>query len=78
MYATYSQTSMKAYDSFKREVLYNIPTEFRILMKQVMLNNISLNQTYSKILTGKHLSDTFHISYWNSMGHIDFWSMPMM
>jgi hypothetical protein len=51
----------KAYDSVRREVLYNIYTEFGILMKLVRLVKICLNETYSRVRVGKHLSDTFPI-----------------
>jgi hypothetical protein len=30
-------------------------------MKQIRLTKMSLNETYSKVHTGKHLSDTFPI-----------------
>jgi hypothetical protein len=45
----------KAYDSVRREVLYNILIEFGVPMKLVRC----LNETYSKVHTGKHLSDSF-------------------
>jgi hypothetical protein len=50
----------KAYDSVRREVLYNILIEFGIPMKLVMLIKMCLSETYSRIRVGKHLSDTFH------------------
>jgi len=37
----------KAYDSVRREVLYNILVEFGITMKQVKLIKIYQNRTYS-------------------------------
>jgi hypothetical protein len=40
----------KAYDSVKREALYNILLEFDILKKLVRLIKICLNETYSKVL----------------------------
>jgi hypothetical protein len=49
----------KAYDSTKREVLYNILPEFGIPKKLVRLIKTCLNETYSKACEGKHLSDTF-------------------
>jgi hypothetical protein len=51
----------KAYDSVRREVLYNILIEFGVLMKPVRLIKMCLNETYSKVHTGKHLSDSFPI-----------------
>jgi hypothetical protein len=38
----------EAYDSFRREVLYNILFEFGILMKQVRLITVCLNETYNR------------------------------
>jgi len=51
----------KAYDSVRREVLYNILMEFDIPMKLVRLIKMCLNETYSRVGIGKHLSDMFHI-----------------
>jgi hypothetical protein len=51
----------KAYDSIKREVLYNILVEFGIPKKLVRLIKMCLNETYSKVRIGKLLSDTFPI-----------------
>jgi hypothetical protein len=51
----------KAYDSVKREVLYNILLEFGIPKKLVRLIKICLNETYSKVHIGKHLSDKLPI-----------------
>jgi hypothetical protein len=51
----------KAYDSVRREVLYNILLEFGIPMKLVRLVKMCLNETYSRVRVGKHLSDTFPI-----------------
>jgi hypothetical protein len=51
----------KAYDSIRREVLYNILFEFGIPMKLVRLVKMCLNETYSRVQVGKHLSDTFPI-----------------
>jgi hypothetical protein len=51
----------KAYDSLRREILYNILIEFGITMKLVRLIKTCLNETYSIVRTGKRLSDTFPI-----------------
>jgi hypothetical protein len=51
----------KAYDSIKREVLYNILLEFRVPKKLVRLIKMCLNETYSKVRIGKFLSDKFPI-----------------
>jgi hypothetical protein len=51
----------KAYDSVRREILYNILIEFGIPMKLVKLIKMCLNQTYSRVWVGKHLSDRFPI-----------------
>jgi hypothetical protein len=45
----------------RREVLYNILIEIELPMKLVQLNKMCLNETYSKIRVGKHLSDSFPI-----------------
>jgi hypothetical protein len=51
----------KAYDSVKREVLYNILLQFGIPKKLVRLIKMCLNETYSKVRISKLLSDKFHI-----------------
>jgi hypothetical protein len=51
----------KAYDSDRREVLYNILIELGIPMKLVRLIKMCLSETYSRVRAGKHLSDTFPI-----------------
>jgi hypothetical protein len=51
----------KTYDSVRREVLYSILIEFAICMKLVRLSKMCLNETYSKVCIGKHLSDSFPI-----------------
>jgi sorting nexin-29 len=48
----------EAYDSVRREVLYNILIEFGILVRLI---KVCLNETYSKVRIGKHLSDSFPI-----------------
>jgi hypothetical protein len=47
----------KTYDSVRREVLYNILIEFGVSMKLVRLIKVFLNEPYSKVRIGKHLSD---------------------
>jgi hypothetical protein len=52
----------KAYYSVGREVLYvNILIEFVVTMKLVKLIETFLNETYSRVRVGKHLSDIFPI-----------------
>jgi hypothetical protein len=51
----------KAYNSFRREVLYNIAIVFGIPMKLVTLTKMFLIETCRRVRVGKHLSDTFHI-----------------
>jgi hypothetical protein len=51
----------KAYDSVKREILYNILLEFGIPKKLVRLIKMCLNVTYRKARIGKLLSDKFRI-----------------
>jgi hypothetical protein len=51
----------KAYDSLKREVLYNILPKFCIPKKLVRLIKMCLNETFSKIRVDNHLLDDFPI-----------------
>jgi hypothetical protein len=51
----------KAYDSVRREVLYNILIEFGIPRKLVGLIKMCLNETYSGVRIGKNQSDKFTI-----------------
>ena len=51
----------KAYDSVRRKLLYNFLIEFGIPMKLVRLVKMCLNETYSKVWVGRHLSDMFPI-----------------
>jgi hypothetical protein len=51
----------KACDSVKREVVFNILLEFGITKKLARLIKMCLNETYSKVHIGKHLSDKFPI-----------------
>jgi hypothetical protein len=41
--------------------LYNIIIEIGVPKKLVRLNKMCLNETYSQVHTGKHLSDSFLI-----------------
>jgi hypothetical protein len=52
----------KAYDSIRREVLYNILMEFGVLKKRVRLIKMCLTETYSRVRVGKNLSDMFPIT----------------
>ena len=51
----------KAYDSLRREVLYNILTELGIPMKRVRLIKMCLTAMYGTVQVGKTLSDMFPI-----------------
>jgi retron-type reverse transcriptase len=51
----------KANDSVRREVLYNILTEFGIPRKLVGLIQMCLNETYSTVRIGKLQSDKFPV-----------------
>jgi hypothetical protein len=51
----------KAYDSVRREALYNILIEFGIPRKMVGLIKMCLSETYSTVRIGKNLSDKFSI-----------------
>jgi hypothetical protein len=51
----------KAYDSVKREALYNILIEFGIPKKLVRLIKMCLNETYSRVRVVMHLSEMFPI-----------------
>jgi hypothetical protein len=51
----------KAYDSARREVLYNILLQFGVPMKLVRMIKMCSNETYIKVRLGKHLSDSFLI-----------------
>jgi hypothetical protein len=51
----------KAYDSVRKEVLYNILIEFGKPRKLVGLIKMCLNETYSRVCIGKNLSDKFTV-----------------
>ena len=51
----------QAYDAVRRDVLYNILIEFGIPMKLGRLIKMCMNETYSRDLVGKHLSDVFPV-----------------
>jgi hypothetical protein len=51
----------KAYDLVRREVLYSIFIEFGVPMKLLGLIKMFLNEMYSKVCIGKHLSDNFPV-----------------
>jgi hypothetical protein len=57
----------KAYDSVRRDVLY-ILIEFGVPMKLAKLIKMCLNETYSKVRIGKHLSDTFRTQNGSKQG----------
>jgi hypothetical protein len=67
----------KAYDSVKREVLYNIMLEFGIPKKLIRLIKICLNETYSKVRVGKLLSDTFSIQNGLKQGDTLLFNFPL-
>jgi hypothetical protein len=51
----------KAYDSVRREALYNILIEFAFLKKLVRLIKMCLTETYSRVRVDKYLSEAFPI-----------------
>jgi len=51
----------KVYDSVTREALYNIVIVFGTPVKVVRLIAMCLNETYTRVWVGKHLSDIFPI-----------------
>ena len=54
---------VKAYDSVRWEVLYNILIEFGVPMKLVKLIKMFLNETYGRVWIGKHLLVSNHSYY---------------
>ena len=51
----------KAYDSVRREALYNILNEFGIPKKLARLIKMCLTETYSRVRVGKNFSEMFPI-----------------
>jgi len=51
----------RAYDSVRRNALYNILIELGIPMKLIRLTKMCRNETYKRVRVGKHLSDMFPI-----------------
>jgi hypothetical protein len=51
----------KAYDSVRREALYNILIEFGIPKKLLKLIKMCLTETYSRVRVGKYLSEMFPV-----------------
>ena len=51
----------KAYNSVRREILYNILIEICFPVKLVNLIKMCLNETYTRVRVGKHLSDMLPI-----------------
>ena len=47
----------KAYDSVRREILFNILTELGVYMELVRLIQICLTETCSRVQVSKYLSD---------------------
>jgi hypothetical protein len=58
-----------AYDLVRREVSYSIFIEFGVPMKLLRLIKMCLNEMYSKVCIGKHLSDNFPMP--NGLKHGD-------
>ena len=52
---------MKAYDSVRREALYDILIEFGIPKKLVRLIKMCLTEVYGRVRVGKNLSEMFSI-----------------
>jgi len=51
----------QAYHSVRREVLYNIPSEFHIPMKLIRLIKMCPTEIYSRVWVSRNLSDMFPI-----------------
>jgi len=52
----------KAYDSVRREILYNILIEFGIPMELVRLTKMCLTEMYTRVRAGKNFSYVFPIT----------------
>jgi len=59
-FISHLQDFKKAYDSIRRGVLYNILIECGIPMQLVRLI-MCMNETFSRVRVGKHLSDMFPV-----------------
>jgi hypothetical protein len=62
----YNETVHQQFIDFKKvsgsvrgKILYNNLIEFGVLKKLVRLSRMCFSETYSKVRTGKHLSDSF-------------------
>jgi hypothetical protein len=51
----------RTYALVRRELLYNILVEFVISVKLVRLIKVCCNETFSRVLVGKHLSEMISI-----------------
>jgi len=51
----------RSYDSVRREVLYNVLNEFGTSKQLVWLLKMCLNEIYSRLRVGKHLSEMLPI-----------------
>ena len=60
MHHTYTDFK-KAYNSVRREVLYNALIEFGMPMKLVIHIKMCLNESCNRVRLGKHFSDLFFI-----------------
>jgi hypothetical protein len=60
----------------EREVLYSILKDFAVFMKLVRLIKMCLNETYSKVRIGKHLSESFplqnSLKQWDALSPLLF------
>ena len=74
----------KAYNSVRREALYNILIEFGIPKKLVRLIKMCLTEMYSRVQVGKNLSEMFPIRNGLKQGMLSLhcfstllWNMPL-